>query len=271
MLESITSTPAVSVADVVVGYGIEPVVKNVSFTVGGGEVVTVIGPNGCGKSTLLKGVARLLPLTAGTVQLNGKATSKMTLKDQAKSLAFLPQNPVAPNGVTVEELVGRGRHPHHTWFSRAGVDDGRAIERAMELTNVADLRDRYVTELSGGQRQRVWIAMVLAQETSVIFLDEPTSYLDLTHAMDVLDLVARLNEEEGKSFVMVLHDLNLAARYSSTILLMRDGQLKASGSPAAVVTEDNLLEHFGLEASVYPDPLTATPMVVPQPRRHRCR
>lgn len=248
---------------VTVGYGEVPVVRDLSLTVPDGEVTTIIGPNGCGKSTLLRSMARLLRPSDGRVVLDGQTVHEMSTKDVARAMALLPQSPVAPEGLLVRDLVGRGRHPHQRWFRQWSPEDERVVELALELTNTADLRDRPLDQLSGGQRQRAWIAMTLAQDTDLLLLDEPTTYLDLAHQVEVLDLVTRLNRERGRTVVMVLHDLNLAARYSSTIVVMKDGVIAAQGAPADVLTPDLLRETFGLVADVLPDPHTGLPIVVP--------
>lgn len=248
---------------VTVGYGEVPVVRDLSLDVVDGEVTTIIGPNGCGKSTLLRTMARLLKPTRGRVLLDGEPVHEMSTKDVARAMALLPQSPVAPEGLLVRDLVGRGRHPHQRWFRQWSPEDEQVVATALEMTDTADLRDRPLDQLSGGQRQRAWIAMTLAQDTDLLLLDEPTTYLDLAHQVEVLDLVTRLNRERGRTVVMVLHDLNLAARYSSRIVVMKDGAIVAEGTPSEVFTPELLHDTFGLTADVLPDPHTGLPIVVP--------
>ncbi len=248
---------------VTVGYGDEPVVRDLSLAIADGEVTTIIGPNGCGKSTLLRTMARLLKPTAGRVVLDGEAVHDLATKDVAQRMALLPQSPIAPEGLLVRDLVGRGRHPHQRWFRQWSPEDEQVVELALEMTDTSDLHDRALDQLSGGQRQRAWIAMTLAQDTDLLLLDEPTTYLDLAHQVEVLDLVATLNHDRGRTVVMVLHDLNLAARYSDTIVVMKGGVLVAQGPPTEVITSELLAETFGLVADVLTDPRTGLPIVVP--------
>lgn len=252
-----------STESVTVGYGEEPVVRDLSLAVADGRVTTIVGPNGCGKSTLLRTMARLLRPTDGRVLLDGESVHDVSTRDVARKLALLPQSPVAPDGLMVRDLVGRGRHPHQRWFRQWSPEDEAVVEAALEMTDTADLRDRALDQLSGGQRQRAWIAMTLAQDTELLLLDEPTTYLDLAHQVEVLDLVTRLNRERGRTVVMVLHDLNLAARYSDVIVVMRDGVIVTQGAPAEVLTPELLATTFGLTADVLPCPRTGLPIVVP--------
>ena len=248
---------------VTVGYGEEPVVRDLTLAVPDGRVTTIIGPNGCGKSTLLRTMARLLKPTSGSVVLDGEPVHDLATREVAKRMALLPQSPVAPEGLVVRDLVGRGRHPHQRWFSQWSPEDERVVEAALQMTDTADLRDRALEQLSGGQRQRAWIAMTLAQDTDLLLLDEPTTYLDLAHQVEVLDLVTRLNRERQRTVVMVLHDLNLAARYSDLIVVMKDGVIAAQGAPREVFTPELLADTFGLAADVLTDPRTGLPIVVP--------
>ncbi|MBB6626631.1 ABC transporter ATP-binding protein [Nocardioides sp. KIGAM211] len=249
---------------VTVGYGGRPVVRDLSLDLPDGRVTSIIGPNGCGKSTLLRTLARLLTPTSGRVVLDGDDIRGVRTRDIARRLALLPQTPVAPEGLLVRDLVGRGRHPHQRWFSQWSPEDEDVVEAALRLTDTAELRDRPLDQLSGGQRQRAWIAMTLAQDTDLLLLDEPTTYLDLAHQVEVLDLVTRLNRERGRTVAMVLHDLNLAARYSDVVVVMRDGVLVAHGTPGEVLTSDLLAQVFGLDADVLDDPRTGLPIVVPR-------
>ncbi|GAA1264205.1 ABC transporter ATP-binding protein [Saccharothrix xinjiangensis] len=252
-----------------VGYGERLVVSGLDLDVLTGSVTAVIGPNGCGKSTLLRALGRLLPARSGEVLLDGERIDRTPTREVAKVLATLPQSPQAPDGLTVAELVARGRHPHQAWYRQWSAEDEAVVASALEMTGMSGLADRAVDELSGGQRQRAWISMALAQGTDLLLLDEPTTYLDLAHQIDVLDLVQRLNSEFGRTVVMVLHDLNLAARYADRLVAMRAGEVVVAGPPAEVLTEETLLEVFGLDAKVVVDPVAGTPLVVPIGHRHR--
>ncbi|PQP21682.1 ABC transporter ATP-binding protein [Rhodococcus opacus] len=250
------------------GYGDRVIVDNLDLEVRTGVITTVIGPNGCGKSTLLRALGRLLKPRNGSVLLDGKAIGSMRTKDVARTLGMLPQAPLAPEGLTVADLVARGRHPHQSWLRQWSSDDEGEVAEALALTGVSDLADRSVDQLSGGQRQRAWISMALAQGTDILLLDEPTTYLDLAHSIEVLDLVDRMHEELGRTVVMVLHDLNLAIRYSDQLIVMRDGTIVAAGAPKDIISAELLLEVFGLEAAVIADPVSDRPLVVPIGTRH---
>jgi len=252
-----------------IGYDGHRVIESLDLTLPEGKVTAVVGPNACGKSTLLRGLARLHPLEAGRVTLGDLDVTAMPRKELARSVGVLPQSSVAPDGVRVAELVGRGRYPHQGWFGRHSSDDDAVVMRSLEATGVADLADRPVAELSGGQRQRVWVAMVLAQETDIVLLDEPTTFLDVTHQIELLDLLADLNAERGTTVVMVLHELNLAARYADHLVVMCAGRVVAQGAPQDVLDERTVLEAFGLDARVVPDPVSGTPMIVPVGRHRR--
>lgn len=253
-----------SAHSVSVGYGDTVISRDVTLDIPDGQVTTLIGANGCGKSTLLRGLSHLLPLSAGSVTLDGKKLGDYSSRELATRLSMLPQSPITPAGVTVADLVARGRHPHQSWLQQWSASHSAAVDEAMALTNVFQLRDRPVDSLSGGQRQRVWIAMVLAQDTDIVFLDEPTTYLDLAHSIDVLELVSTLNKEQGKTIVMVLHDLNLAARYSDNLVLMKDGSVTALGSPESTITPQALRDVFDLDSRVIEDPVTGGPLIVPE-------
>lgn len=228
-----------------------------------GAVTTIIGANGSGKSTLLRALARLLRPSAGRVLLDGHDVHRMRTRQLAKRLGLLPQGPVTPEGITVRDLVRRGRTPHTSLLRQWSAADETALVAALAATDLAELADEPVDALSGGQRQRAWLALVIAQGTPLLLLDEPTTFLDIAHQLDVLDLVRRLNREEGRTVVMVLHDLNQACRYADHLVALRDGAVVAAGAPAEVVTEELVAEVFELEARIVPDPVTGTPLVVP--------
>ena len=244
-------------------YGENVVVDSLDLALTDGSFTAIVGPNGCGKSTLLRALGRLLRPTSGQVVLDGKPIAKTSTREVAKVLGMLPQTPIAPEGLTVADLVARGRHPHQSWLRQWSRDDEDVVAEALRWTDMSEFADRPVDALSGGQRQRAWISMALAQGTDLLLLDEPTTYLDLSHQIDVLELVERLHTERGRTVAVVLHDLNLAARYARRLVAMKDGVLVASGTPAEVLTEELLAEVFDLEARVIPDPVSGTPMVVP--------
>jgi iron complex transport system ATP-binding protein len=252
-------------------YDKRRVVEDLTVELPAGKVTVIVGANACGKSTLLRGLARLLKPAAGTVLLDGKDIHSLSTRAVAKTLGLLPQTPVAPDGIAVADLVGRGRYPHQGWFRQWNTDDDAAVASALRLTDTLELSDRNVDELSGGQRQRVWIAMALAQQTDILLLDEPTTFLDVTHQIEVLDLITDLNRSAGTTVAIVLHDLNLAARYADHLIAMKDGRIVAEGAPPDVVTEKTVAEVFGLESRVIPDPVAGTPMVVPVGRHHSAR
>ena len=258
-----------SAAGLSLGYADRPVVRDLDLAVPDGKVTVIVGANGCGKSTLLRGLARLLTPTTGTVLLDGRSIHRRPSREIARSLGLLPQNPVAPEGLTVADLVGRGRHPHQGPLRRWSITDDAAVARALELTGTLDLAHRPVEDLSGGQRQRVWIAMALAQETDLLLLDEPTTYLDVAHQVEVLDLLHDLNAHRGATVLMVLHDLNLAGRYADHLLALREGQVVAAGAPSDIITPALVREVFGLRAQVIQDPVAGTPLVIPLGRHHQ--
>ncbi|MEH1167738.1 ABC transporter ATP-binding protein [Micromonospora sp. CPCC 205539] len=252
--------------DLHLAYGDTTVVEHLDLDIVDGRITAVIGPNGCGKSTLLRALGRLLRPASGQVLLDGKQIDRLPTREVAKIVGVLPQSPVAPDGLTVADLVMRGRHPHQSWFSQWSRADEDIVAEALRWTDLLDLADRPVDALSGGQRQRAWISMALAQGTDLLLLDEPTTYLDLAHQIDVLDLAARLHRERERTVVMVLHDLSLAARYADILIAIKDGRVVATGAPEEVLTPQLLAEVFGLRALVVPDPATGTPLVVPLPR-----
>ncbi|MFE7187579.1 ABC transporter ATP-binding protein [Streptomyces erythrochromogenes] len=260
-------TARLAARGITVGYGGRVVIDDLDVAVPPRVITTIIGSNGCGKSTLLRTLSRLLKPTKGSVVLDGDDIARLRTRDVAKKLGLLPQAPVAPEGLTVADLVARGRHPHQSWLRQWSSDDAAVVERALAMTGVSDLADRPVDALSGGQRQRVWISMTLAQGTDLLLLDEPTTYLDLAHAIDVLDLVDDLHES-GCTVVLVLHDLNLAIRYSDNLIVMKAGSILAQGHPRDVITADLLHEAFGLRAKVIEDPVGDRPLIVPIGRAH---
>ncbi|UED83310.1 ABC transporter ATP-binding protein [Streptomyces profundus] len=242
-----------------------PVVHDLSLDIPQGELTMIIGPNGCGKSTLVKALARSVRPESGRILLNGADLHSYRGKEVARQIALLPQSPIAPEGISVRGLVRRGRYPHHTLLRQWSPDDDTAISFALERTGLTDLADARVGELSGGQRQRVWIAMVLAQQTDLLLLDEPTTFLDVAHQYELLELCAELHRE-GRTVVAVLHDLNQAARFATHLVVMHDGRLVAQGPPAEVMTAELVADVFGLACEIVPDPQTLTPMVVPHAR-----
>jgi iron complex transport system ATP-binding protein len=250
-------------------YGEAPVVEGLTLRIPDHQVTVVVGANACGKSTLLRGLARLLRPAAGTVLLDGEAIHRLPTREVARQVALLPQTPVVPDGVTVVDLVGRGRQPHQGMFRRWTPADETAVTEALTLTGTLDLADRPVDELSGGQRQRVWLAMALAQDTGLLLLDEPTTYLDVAHQVEMLDLLLDLNRARGTTVVMVLHDLGLSARYADHLVALRAGALYAEGAPADVVTETMVSDVFGLRSRVITDPVSGTPLILPIGRHHR--
>ena len=265
MTETLTRTGRVRLAaeHVRLAYDDRVVVDDLDLELTEGSFTAIVGPNGCGKSTLLRALGRLMRPTSGQVLLDGQAIARTPTREVAKVLGLLPQSPVAPEGLTVADLVARGRHPHQSWLRQWSRDDEAVVAEALAWTDMADLADRPVDALSGGQRQRAWISMALAQGTDLLLLDEPTTYLDLSHQIDVLELVGRLHAERGRTVVVVLHDLNLAARYAQRLVAMKDGAIAASGAPDEVLTERLLADVFDLEARVLADPVAGTPMVVP--------
>ncbi|MDR0140342.1 ABC transporter ATP-binding protein [Metabacillus idriensis] len=243
-----------------IGYGERLIVKDLSVSIPDKKITTIIGPNGCGKSTLLKAITRIISLQSGDVVLDGKSISKEQTKKLAKKMAILPQTPESAAGLTVGELVSYGRFPHQKGFGRLTKKDYEAIQWALEVTGTANFKFRPVDSLSGGQRQRVWIAMALAQETDIIFLDEPTTYLDMAHQLEVLELLQTLNAEQERTIVMVLHDLNQAARFADYIIALKDGEIVKAGTCEEVISHDVLKEVFHIDAVIGNDPRTNKPM-----------
>ncbi|TDD24707.1 ABC transporter ATP-binding protein [Actinomadura sp. KC06] len=248
------------------GYDKRTITEELDVSIPDKSFTVIVGPNACGKSTLLRALARILKPSAGTVVLDGRPIAGWPAKKLARTLGLLPQSSIAPEGITVADLVSRGRYPHQSLLRQWSREDERVVAGSMAATGVGDLAARAVDELSGGQRQRVWIAMALAQQTPLLLLDEPTTYLDIAHQIEVLDLCAALHEE-GRTVVAVLHDLNHAARYATHLIAMRDGRIVAEGDPCAVVTSALVEEVFKLPCRVIDCPETGTPLVVPRGTR----
>ncbi|APE35289.1 ABC transporter [Nocardia mangyaensis] len=247
-------------------YGDTAIVTDATIDFPVGQITVIVGRNGCGKSTLLRGLARLIPPSAGAVLLDGTDIAPRSARTVARRLGMLPQQPIAPDGITVGELVARGRHPHQRWFQQWSAQDEKAVSAALTATDTLDLIDRTLDQLSGGQKQRVWLALAIAQEPEVMLLDEPTTFLDLAHQLDILDVLRNLRP---RTIIAVLHDLNLAARYADHLVAMKDGRVVAQGTPAEIVRPDLVAEVFGVECTVIDDPMTGTPLVVPAGRTVR--
>ncbi|WGW10743.1 ABC transporter ATP-binding protein [Saxibacter everestensis] len=253
--------------DLTLAYDKRVIAEGLSLSIPDRSFTAIVGPNACGKSTALRALSRLLKPSQGAVYLDGEMIRSLPSKEVARRLGVLPQSSTAPDGISVSDLVARGRHPHQRFMRQWSRTDEAAVARAMSDTKVTDLAGRLVDELSGGQRQRVWLAMALAQQTPVLLLDEPTTFLDIAHQIEVLDLCAQLHEESGRTLVAVLHDLNHACRYADHLIAMRDGSVVAEGNPGEIVTAELIEDVFGLRARVIPDPETGTPLVVPLARR----
>ncbi len=251
-------------------YDDRVIVENLSIIIPDASFTVIVGPNACGKSTLLRALSPLLAPVSGKVVLDGRNISHLPAKEVARRLGLLPQTSVAPDGITVADLVSRGRYPHQSFLRQWSVEDEEAVARALEVTRISDLANRSVNELSGGQRQRVWIALVLAQETPILLLDEPTTYLDIAHQIELLELLAELNRE-GRTVVAVLHDLNHACRYASHLVAMRNRAIMAEGAPSEIVTEKLIEDVFGLASVIITDPVSGTPLVVPEERPRNLR
>lgn len=249
--------------ELTLGYGTHVVAEGLTVAIPDGKFTAIIGPNGCGKSTLLRTLSRLMKPTAGNVWLDGQEIHRFATKEVARRIGLLAQNASAPGDISVAELVARGRYPHQPMFTRWREEDQLAVTSAMRATNIQDLAEQPVDTLSGGQRQRAWIAMVLAQETSIMLLDEPTTWLDISHQIDLLELLSDLNREKGYTLAAVLHDLNQACRYATHLIALRDGKIVAEGAPKEIVTPELIEAIYGLRCMIIEDPVAHTPLVVP--------
>jgi iron complex transport system ATP-binding protein len=251
------------------GYDGSPIIQDLDLAIPSEKITTLVGPNGCGKSTLLRGLARLLKPRRGSVALDGKDISKLATKAVAKRLGILPQSPIAPEGLTVRDLAAQGRYPYQNWLQQWSKEDEKMVTWALELSGMTELAERPLDNLSGGQRQRAWVAMALAQDTDTLLLDEPTTFLDLAHQIEILDLLWELNQTQGRTIVMVLHDLNQAARYADHLVVIQQGQIYHQGSPKQVMTEAMVATVFGVESRIVPDPVVGTPMCIPLSRQSK--
>lgn len=264
-----SSEAALTTRKLTLAYDKAIVISDLNLVIPSGQITALVGSNGCGKSTLLRGLARLLKPLKGTVYLDSESIFKLSTKAVAKQLGILPQGPTAPEGLTVRELVAQGRYPHQSWLQQWSAEDDRLLEQALAITGMQELANRPLDTLSSGQRQRAWIAMTLAQNTPILLLDEPTTFLDLAHQIEILDLLYELNQVEGRTIVMVLHDLNQACRYADHLIAVKGGEVYAQGNPTKVMTEAMVRDVFGLESRVVSDPVAGTPMCVPISRRNR--
>ena len=258
-----------STQKLILGYDNNQIIKSINLVIPQGKITVLVGANGCGKSTLLRGLARLLKPYSGKIYLNSTDLFKLSTKDVAQKLGILSQSPVAPEGLAVKDLVACGRYPHHNWLQKWTKEDEFFVETALEKTGIKELSEQELDTLSGGQRQRAWIAMALAQNTEILLLDEPTTFLDLAHQIEVLDLLWELNQDEGRTLVMVLHDLNQACRYADHLVALNEGVIYAQGHPEDVMNEMMVLDVFGLECKIISDPVSGTPMCLPIGRKGR--
>ena len=264
MTDTSPPRPAIQLDRVQVGYDRRVVCDDLSLDVPTGSYTAIIGPNACGKSTMLRSIARILPYRSGSILLDGEEISRIPTRSLATRLGLLPQTSLAPEGIRVADLVARGRHPHQRAFDRWSHADEDIVAEAMRATGISGLSGRLVDELSGGQRQRVWVAMVLAQQTPVLLLDEPTTFLDITHQYGLLELFEVLRRDLDRTVVIVLHDLNQAARYASHLIVMKDGDIVTAGKPSEIITEELIEDVYSLRCRIVPDPETGAPMVIPR-------
>lgn len=254
---------ALTTRDLTLAYEGTPIVRDMTLAIPTGQITALVGANGCGKSTLLRGLARLLKPVKGMVYLDSKSIFQRSTKEVAQQLGLLPQNPIAPEGLTVKDLVAQGRYPYQNWLQQWSVQDEKIVQQALAITDLTRFSDRMLDTLSGGQRQRAWIAMALAQDTEILLLDEPTTFLDLAHQIEVMDLLYNLNQQQGRTIVMVLHDLNQACRYADYIVAVKEGQIFAAGDPHSVMTEEIVQAVFNLKSQIHIDPIAGTPMCIP--------
>ena len=257
-----TTAARLQAHNITVGYGDKVILKNLDISIPDGEFTVIVGPNACGKSTLLRALARMLPTSTGSITLDNTPINNIPPKDVARRLSLLPQSPHAPDGIIVEDLIARGRYPHQGILRQWSTTDQHAVEQAMSRANVTDLKDRFVAELSGGQRQRVWIALVLAQQTPIVLLDEPTTYLDITHQIEVLNLARNL-QRDGVTVVAVLHELTLAFRYATNLVMMKEGHIVGTGPVTDLVTAELIADVYGLDCDLITDPHSGRPIIVP--------
>ncbi len=255
-------------SNIVAGYDKKIIIDGINITIPNNKISVIIGANACGKSTLLKTLCRLIKPVSGEILLDDKNISHISPKQLAKVLGLLPQSPTAPEGISVADLVGRGRFPYQSFFKGFGKKDYDAVEDALKIMGIEDLANRSVDELSGGQRQRVWIAMALSQQTDILLLDEPTTFLDISYQVEILDLLTDLNRSRGTTIVMVLHDINLSARYADYLFALRKGRLVAEGEPSHILSEDLIKQVFDLDCRVIRDPVSHSPLIVPRGRHH---
>ncbi|MEM9447869.1 MAG: ABC transporter ATP-binding protein [Cyanobacteria bacterium P01_E01_bin.6] len=267
MKTDISESYALTTRKLALAYDQVTIIEELDLAIPTGKITALVGPNGCGKSTLLKGLGRLIKPRNGVVYLDGNAIAHQSTKAIARQLGLLPQSPVAPEGLTVKELVAQGRYPYQTWLQQWSKTDELAVDQALTTTEMTELSDRPLDTLSGGQRQRAWIAMTLAQETDILLLDEPTTFLDLAHQIEVLDLLYDLNQSEQRTIVMVLHDLNQACRYADNLIALQDGCVYAQGLPNEVMTETMVRDVFGINSRIINDPVSGTPMCIPIGRK----
>ena len=251
-----------------IAYGNVNIVEDLNLEIPKGKITTIIGANGCGKSTILKTIARILKAKSGDIYINSKNINEQSSKEIARNMAVLPQSPQAPGGLTVEELIAYGRFPHQSGFKNNKQEDKEIVDWALKATGISEFRDRKIEDLSGGQRQRAWIAMALAQQTDILLLDEPTTYLDIAYQVEILDLLTDLNRKRGTTIVMVLHDINLSARYADYIFALRKGKLVSQGSPEDIITSELINDVFGLDCEVIKDPVSHSPFIIPKGRHY---
>lgn len=268
MISTTTTAPGLSTEALTVGYEQRIISENLNVRIPDRSFTVIVGPNACGKSTLLRALARLVRPRSGQVLLDGKSVASLPAKELARRLGLLAQSSIAPDGITVADLVARGRYPHQKLLRQWSAQDEAAVAEAMRATGITPLSGRLVDELSGGQRQRAWVAMVLAQQTPLLLLDEPTTFLDIAHQIELLELCRDLNQDKGHTLVAVLHDLNHASRYANNIIAMKDGAVVAEGAPSDVITEALVEDVFGLPCRIIEDPVSGTPLVVPLGRPH---